>query len=45
MDFEIAINGLFEEPVAKAADAFTNALNLETVMKCKRTQPLISLGN
>ncbi len=36
MDFEIAINGLFEEPVAEAADAFTNAPNLETVMpKCK----------
>ncbi len=46
MDFEIAINGLFEEP---AAEAFTNAPNLETVMKCElgvlRTQPLISLGN
>ncbi len=49
MDFEIAINGLFGEPTAEAADAFTNAPNLETVMKCKlgvlRKQPLISLGN
>ncbi len=36
MDFEIAIDGLFEEPVAEAADALTNAPNLETVMpKCK----------
>jgi len=47
--FEIAINGLFEESAAEAADAFTNAPNLETVMKCElgvlRTQPLISLGN
>jgi len=49
VDFVIAINGLFEEPAAEAADALTNAPNLETVMKCKlgmlRTQPLISLGN
>ena len=49
MDFKIAIKGLFEEPAAEAADAFTNAPNLETVMKCKlgmlRTQPLISLDN
>jgi len=49
VDFEIAINGLFGEPTAEAADAFTNAPNLETVMKCKlgvlRKQPLISLGN
>ena len=49
MDFEIAINGFFEEPAAEAADAFTNAPSLETVMKCKlgvlSTQPLISLGN
>ncbi len=48
MDFEFTINGLFEEPAAEAADAFTNAPNLETVMKCKlgvlRTQPLI-VGN
>jgi len=48
VDFKIAIKGLFEEPAAEAADAFTNAPNLETVMKCKlgmlRTQPLISLG-
>ncbi len=27
MDLELAINGLFEEPAAEAADAFTNALH------------------
>jgi len=26
VDFEIAINGFFEEPMAEAADAFTNAV-------------------
>jgi len=49
VDFEIAINGLFEELKAEAADMFTDAPSLETVMKCKLgmllTQPLISLGN
>jgi len=49
VDFEIAINGLSEEPAAEAADAFINAPSLETVMKCKlgvlRTQPLISLSH
>jgi len=49
VDFEIAINGLSEEPAAEAADVFTNVPSLETVMKCKlgvlRTQPLISPVN